>query len=257
MGTVAFDVARSTATGIPRATRENKVWPYDGDKDGLLINQDDPGWIAFDYMECNSKAFEPGDRVLVEFRGQDWAAPMIIGFESHPKRCSWDYYLGYRLREIPGSFSCRSTVMTTCAAISALPGGVVTLANSDWVVDLPTGRHYLYTMAGYIRLPVCGDANIELQGKYWQYIDNLGRGTWQATVCDSVIMPNGLCQNASGLCSLEDGPSTRGPALPDQWVKPPKNMEYNGEEWTISVSGFLPALANRPPSCLMTRRAAA
>jgi hypothetical protein len=87
MGTVDFDVARSTVTGIPRATRENKAWPYGGDAAGLLINQEDPGWIEFEYMECDSLAFETGDRVLVEFRGQDWTAPMIIGFESHPKYC--------------------------------------------------------------------------------------------------------------------------------------------------------------------------
>ncbi len=100
MGTVAFDVARSTATGIPRATRENKAWPYGGDAAGLPINQEDPGWIEFEYMNCDSLAFDVGDRVLVEFRGQDWASPMIIGFESHPKYCYTWGPRGYFIQEI-------------------------------------------------------------------------------------------------------------------------------------------------------------
>ncbi len=43
--------------------------------------------IPIVYMDCNADAFEVGDRVLVEFVGQDWAAPRIIGFESEPKEC--------------------------------------------------------------------------------------------------------------------------------------------------------------------------
>jgi hypothetical protein len=94
MGTVAFDVARSTATGIPRATRDNAAWKMGGDPAGLPVNQADPGWIEFEYMECDSWAFAVGDRVVVEFRGQDWSSPMIIGFESHPKECKKNLLTG-------------------------------------------------------------------------------------------------------------------------------------------------------------------
>lgn len=39
------------------------------------------------YMECNARVFEAGDRVVVEFEGQDWSAPRVIGFVDHPKPC--------------------------------------------------------------------------------------------------------------------------------------------------------------------------
>jgi hypothetical protein len=44
--------------------------------------------VPIEYMDCDSTAFEEGDRVLVEFTGQKWDAPKVIGFESNPKPCS-------------------------------------------------------------------------------------------------------------------------------------------------------------------------
>ena len=39
------------------------------------------------YSTCNAQAFVVGDRVVVEFIGQDWAAPRVIGFVDNPKAC--------------------------------------------------------------------------------------------------------------------------------------------------------------------------
>ena len=39
------------------------------------------------YMGCNAAAFAVGDRVLVEFPGQTWQWPSVIGFEKEPKAC--------------------------------------------------------------------------------------------------------------------------------------------------------------------------
>jgi hypothetical protein len=43
--------------------------------------------VPIQYMTCNSEPFELGDRVVVEFIGQDWNAPRIIGFLDNPKPC--------------------------------------------------------------------------------------------------------------------------------------------------------------------------
>ena len=40
------------------------------------------------YMECNSAAFEVGDRVIVEFQSNDWKQPRVIGFVDYPKACA-------------------------------------------------------------------------------------------------------------------------------------------------------------------------
>lgn len=51
------------------------------------------------YMTCNASAFEEGDRAVVEFQGQDWSRPRVIGFLDNPKPClqyTASYYvIGY------------------------------------------------------------------------------------------------------------------------------------------------------------------
>lgn len=39
------------------------------------------------YMNCNSAAFEVGDRVIVLYEGQDRTQPKVIGFADHPRDC--------------------------------------------------------------------------------------------------------------------------------------------------------------------------
>ena len=39
------------------------------------------------YMNCNSAAFEVGDRVIVMYEGQDRTQPKVIGFADHPRDC--------------------------------------------------------------------------------------------------------------------------------------------------------------------------
>ena len=39
------------------------------------------------YMNCNSAAFEVGDRVIVLYKGQDRTQPKVIGFADHPRDC--------------------------------------------------------------------------------------------------------------------------------------------------------------------------
>jgi len=43
--------------------------------------------VPVQYMTCNASAFEVGDRVVVEFQGQSWDQPRVIGFVERPKRC--------------------------------------------------------------------------------------------------------------------------------------------------------------------------
>lgn len=43
--------------------------------------------VPVEYLTCNCTAFSVGDRVVVQFTGQDWSTPKVIGFESNPKGC--------------------------------------------------------------------------------------------------------------------------------------------------------------------------
>jgi hypothetical protein len=50
--------------------------------------------VPVTYMDCNAQAFEVGDRVVVQFVGQDWASPRVIGFLDNPKPCAgWQILL--------------------------------------------------------------------------------------------------------------------------------------------------------------------
>jgi hypothetical protein len=41
------------------------------------------------YMSCNAGAFEVGDRVVVQFIGQNWESPRVVGFLDTPKPCGF------------------------------------------------------------------------------------------------------------------------------------------------------------------------
>jgi len=61
---------------------------------GLGVNQAESlSGIPIEYMSCNGAAFAIGDSVLVEFRGQDWNNPVVIGFKTDPKPCCWIYQM--------------------------------------------------------------------------------------------------------------------------------------------------------------------
>ena len=56
---------------------------------GLSINQATLlEGVDVEYMYCNAKAFDDGDAVVVQFVGQSWSSPKVIGFVSNPKACS-------------------------------------------------------------------------------------------------------------------------------------------------------------------------
>lgn len=43
--------------------------------------------VDIQYMSCNGNAFTTGDRVIVQFVGQDFKNPMVVGFEREPRAC--------------------------------------------------------------------------------------------------------------------------------------------------------------------------
>jgi len=43
--------------------------------------------VTVDYMMCDRDAFSVGDEVIVQFTGQSWSSPKVIGFSKNPKQC--------------------------------------------------------------------------------------------------------------------------------------------------------------------------
>jgi hypothetical protein len=54
-------------------------------KTGLEINQaGNLSGVPISDMYCNGSAFVEGDKVVIEFQGQDWGNPRGIGFKTIP-----------------------------------------------------------------------------------------------------------------------------------------------------------------------------
>ncbi len=57
---------------------------------GLDVNQTSTlTAVPIVYGTCNSSPFVVGDEVVVQFIGQDWTNPRIIGFLDNPRSCNW------------------------------------------------------------------------------------------------------------------------------------------------------------------------
>jgi hypothetical protein len=81
LGTItALDVEADTASVTLDAATSSAQ--------GLNVNQATSlTAVPVEYMTCNASAFEIGDACLVQFVGQDQAAPKVVGFKDHPKSC--------------------------------------------------------------------------------------------------------------------------------------------------------------------------
>lgn len=77
---VSVNVAADTATVVLDEARSSAQ--------GLAVNQAGTLFdIPVEYMACHAAVFEPGDRCVVQFVGQRWEAPKVIGFAQWPKPC--------------------------------------------------------------------------------------------------------------------------------------------------------------------------
>lgn len=48
--------------------------------------------VPIEYMQCNAWAFAEGDSVVVQFTGQDWAQPKVVGFSDDPQPCEMNIW---------------------------------------------------------------------------------------------------------------------------------------------------------------------
>jgi hypothetical protein len=48
--------------------------------------------VKIEYMDCDGDAFREGDEVVVEFTGQKWSTPKVIGFTGLPPECDAERY---------------------------------------------------------------------------------------------------------------------------------------------------------------------
>lgn len=70
---------------------------------GLEVNQDTTlSNVPVNYMGCDAQVFEEWDEVLIQFRGQGWTDPMIVGFKDHPRICCIfdEFFLGEEVEYI-------------------------------------------------------------------------------------------------------------------------------------------------------------
>lgn len=94
------------------------------------------------YSTCNAGAFNVGDRVVVEFVGQSWTSPRVIGFLDNPKACApWPlvrvsvaFSLASRTSNPP-----RSWIVST--SFNAACGVTQVLSSSSAAITADTATH--------------------------------------------------------------------------------------------------------------------
>jgi hypothetical protein len=82
-GTItAMDEAAETVT-VELATTTSSAQTLNVNQATILTD------VEVEYMSCGASVFEVGDRVVVQFVGQDWDSPMVIGFVDNPRPCNF------------------------------------------------------------------------------------------------------------------------------------------------------------------------
>jgi len=107
------------------------------------------------YMECNAKAFEIGDRVIVEFKNQGWENPQVVGFESNPRPCTQWLYAGVSRRNADGSNQ-RLTVQIDPETLAVNNSWAVSFSNTFDTTRYGVNRVRCHYDDGRIMDPVAG-----------------------------------------------------------------------------------------------------
>lgn len=87
---VTLDAATSSASAIADIGLANIT--FDVNQTATLTN------VPIVYQDCNGEVFEIGDLCVVEFQGQNWNNPKVIGFKNNPRSCDRNFpgfFLGY------------------------------------------------------------------------------------------------------------------------------------------------------------------
>jgi len=81
--------------------------------------------VPIEYYCCDGDVFADGDRVVIAFEGQDWETPKVIGFESNPLPCEYDFIIkaqntDYEAVSSGNSWGIRGTTDSTTMGIMNL-----------------------------------------------------------------------------------------------------------------------------------------
>lgn len=125
----------------------------------LGINQADTLTnVPVEYMTCNSRAFEIDDRVVVQFVGQAWVSPKVIGFLDNPKPCA-----GWILRYIDSVPSTMDAIFESLADPTKFEEALAAATSID--VDFRVDRGSWTTAVGSMAVPVTSD-------RTWRHVLN-------------------------------------------------------------------------------------
>lgn len=131
--------------------------------------------VPIQYLDCNHDAFNVNDRVVVQFQGQDWASPKVIGFVDNPRPCiRWPLVdILFRFsRDVLGEYGTRkwfTELEVGCAGI--IQGGTVTVETSR-----PQNVYWGFSDPSLYRVPAGATASMTVSGLNRAFI---GYANWQ------------------------------------------------------------------------------
>jgi hypothetical protein len=87
-----YRIGKITAINYQDDTANVTLEPANSSAIGIDVNQGiNLVGVSVQYMTCNCGAFKVGDRVVVQFVGQNWNTPKVIGFVDHPRPCDFPF----------------------------------------------------------------------------------------------------------------------------------------------------------------------
>ncbi len=111
--------------------------------------------VPIEYMTCNGTAFSEGDDVLVEFEGQDWGSPKVIGFKNEPKPCISEVFVKIKVNGLDSTMLKTFQLVDADNNVYTIPGGSPSYGDyetdSVGVYSIPIDLKLLPTIT-YIRL---------------------------------------------------------------------------------------------------------
>lgn len=193
---VALDEAKSSASGIADIGLANIE--FNVNQTSTLTN------VPIVYQDCNGEAFSIGDLCVVEFQGQNWTNPKIIGFKSNPIACNRNFpgfFLGYgnvKLKKggfAPAQYPTSETPNWTIDAIFTSNNNGIAWDDSPGWVNIGSLNPYIIVLWTSLFTLVDGIAIPYIKPEWEQQIRNLVPDSFKTAVINPVLMRNAKQNN--------------------------------------------------------------
>lgn len=206
---------------------------FDANASGTLTG------VPIEYMSCNGAAFQEGDDVIVEFTGQAWTAPTVVGFVRQPKRCLQPWAITVNPASTGKRFRLRADSGWVATEDATAPAETI-----DWVGPESMGRPMVAWHQGYrYRMAGNNSPKIYVAGIYYAQAPSQVLGACLAVhagdryIVAMVKLSVDTCRLMRRLDSGRDTSTSGWEAISEVFSIPSPDPDYSHFMWFFNESG--------------------